>query len=214
MRRHTIVTLLLATTLTGLVLTACQSGPDVVMWGPCGPGGDPTGTDGVYSMVCRDGVWTPIMTVGEWASATKGEDIDIAPLPERPTPPTESTPDTTTTVAPTTSTTSTTTTSTTTTSVPGGLISPSGGNWRITGSMSNTGQLYFDVDPAPGPPLDAGFISFSDPSMEVAGIYYVDGNENRFVVVLRSSASPLPTSFTAYVDIPGYETNSTVVTGT
>jgi IPT/TIG domain len=89
-----------------MLLAACRSG--AVMWERCDPSGDPTGTDGQFTMVCSDGEWIPVMTVHEWIRVHAGEQVDIAPLPERPaappttpavtTPPPTTTPPTTTTV--------------------------------------------------------------------------------------------------------------------
>ena len=66
-------------------LSACQTG--VEMWGSCSPAadGNPTGTDGTYVLVCKDGTWEPVMTVDEFVAAARGEDVTIAPLPTRPT---------------------------------------------------------------------------------------------------------------------------------
>lgn len=64
------------------VLAACQV--DVRMGDACTPGGDPTGTDGVYVVACRDGRWTPIMTVDEFVRASRGEELVIAPVPDLP----------------------------------------------------------------------------------------------------------------------------------
>lgn len=84
--------LLLALTAIAFTAAACRSTPDVVLWGPCTPGSDPTGTDGQYSMVCENGVWTPVMTVDEFVRINGGEpDVFIAPLPTRPAPATTTT---------------------------------------------------------------------------------------------------------------------------
>lgn len=66
-------------------LTACQTG--VTMWSTCSPAadGNPTGTDGEYVLVCKDGTWEPLMTVEEYVALAQGRDVTIAPLPTRPT---------------------------------------------------------------------------------------------------------------------------------
>ena len=76
-----------------VLMAACQSG--ITMWGSCDPAGDPTGTDGQYSMVCQDGRWTPVMTVTEWVKIRQGENITIAPVPDEPAPTTTIPPTTT-----------------------------------------------------------------------------------------------------------------------
>lgn len=94
-------------------VAGCQTPAE--LWQPCSPAadGNPTGTDGVWVLVCRNGTWEPAMTATEYARLLRGEKITIGPLPTRPTPPapTTTTPPTTT-GQPSTTTTSTTTTST------------------------------------------------------------------------------------------------------
>ncbi len=97
---------ILAITVIASVTAGCRSTPDVVLWGPCTPGNDPTGTDGRWAMVCRNGEWVPVMSAEEFVRISRGEpNVVIGPLPKRAAPTT-----TTTTVA---STTTSTTTSTT-----------------------------------------------------------------------------------------------------
>jgi hypothetical protein len=105
-----------------MVLAACQNG--AVMWGRCDPSGDPTGTDGQFTMVCSNSEWVPVMTVGEWVRVHAGERVDVAPLPDRPSAPSTTTPSTTTPTmtAPPTTTPPTSTTTTTTVTVP--TVSP------------------------------------------------------------------------------------------
>ena len=81
-----------------LVLVSCQKG--ITMWDACStaPGTDPTGTDGTYVLVCRDGRWEPLMTNDEFIARSRGSDAPIAPLPQQTASPTSST--TTTTAAP------------------------------------------------------------------------------------------------------------------
>jgi len=69
-----------------LVVAACQSG--VTMWAGCAvpAGADPTGTDGGYVLVCRDGRWEPIMTNDEFVALAQDRPVTIAPLPQPPTP--------------------------------------------------------------------------------------------------------------------------------
>ena len=106
-------TLLISAILLAIVAAGCRSGADVVMWGPCTPGSDPTGTDGRYAMVCENGEWTPVMTADEFVRISRGErNVVIAPLPTRPQP------TTTTSTVPTTTSTTTTSTTTTSTMVP------------------------------------------------------------------------------------------------
>ncbi|MEZ5322145.1 MAG: IPT/TIG domain-containing protein [Microthrixaceae bacterium] len=104
-----------------MALASCQV--PVTMWGSCqnAADGNPTGTDNQYVLVCKDGVWTPIMTVGEFAQLSQGKTVTIASLPTQPTT------TTTTTAAP-------TTTSTTTTTVP--LAPPT-----VTGTADAEGPL-------------------------------------------------------------------------
>ena len=68
-----------------LVLAVLASGcrPGQTMWNPCTPGTDPTGTDGTWVLICRNGVWEPIMTVGEFIALKQGKPIAPAP-PSRP----------------------------------------------------------------------------------------------------------------------------------
>ena len=92
---------LLAAVTIALTAVACRTGGDVVMWGPCTPGNDPTGTDGRYALVCQDGEWIPVMTVDEFVRINGGEqNVVIAPLPKRPRPVTTTTTSTSTTAAP------------------------------------------------------------------------------------------------------------------
>jgi alpha-tubulin suppressor-like RCC1 family protein len=67
-----------------LVVAACQSG--VTMWAGCAvpAGADPTGTDGRYVLVCRDGRWEPIMTNDEFVGMAQERPVTIAPLPAPP----------------------------------------------------------------------------------------------------------------------------------
>ena len=85
-----------------LVAVSCQTG--VTMWGSCSPAkdGNATGTDGTYALVCTNGSWEPVMTVRELVALSRGEKVEIAPLPTRPvtTSTTSTTSTTTTTVAP------------------------------------------------------------------------------------------------------------------
>ena len=91
--------LLLAVITIALSTVGCRTGADVVMWGPCTRGSDPTGTDGRYALVCQDGEWIPVMTVDEFVRMNSGEqNVKIGPLPTRPRPVST----TTTTTAPTT----------------------------------------------------------------------------------------------------------------
>jgi hypothetical protein len=83
--------------LASIVLASCQTG--VTMWGACSTGGDPTGTDGKYVLVCENGEWTPIMTVQEFIEIARGGHPTIGPLPTKPTPTTTSTTTTSTTLA-------------------------------------------------------------------------------------------------------------------
>ncbi|UDY34663.1 hypothetical protein [Dermatobacter hominis] len=73
-----------AITITALVVTACQS--QAVMWEPCAKAadGNPWGTDGGYVLACNEGIWQPVMTVGEYLRISRGEKITIAPVPTRP----------------------------------------------------------------------------------------------------------------------------------
>jgi hypothetical protein len=117
-----------------VVAAGCRVGTGVVMWGPCTPGTDPTGTDGRYAMTCQDGEWTPVMTAEEFVRISRGEaGVVIAPLPKRPTPST-----TTSTTAPPVTTTSTTLApapAPTITSVTPGVGATSGGtSVTITGT--------------------------------------------------------------------------------
>ncbi len=107
-----------------LVAASCRVG--VAMWGSCSvpPGGDSTGTDGTYVLVCRGGIWEPTMTNRELLALAQGKRVTIAPLPKRPTtspttPPPTTTPQTTATPS---TTTPTSTTTTTTPPVPDSLI--------------------------------------------------------------------------------------------
>jgi hypothetical protein len=67
-----------------LVLSSCQTGQ--TMWYVCsnGPGGDPFGTDGTYVLNCENGMWHPIMTVGEYLQILQHKPVTIAPLPQAP----------------------------------------------------------------------------------------------------------------------------------
>ena len=67
-----------------MVVTACQT--QAVMWEPCAKAadGNPWGTDGAYVLACNDGIWQPVMTVGEYLRLTRGEKFEIAPVPTRP----------------------------------------------------------------------------------------------------------------------------------
>jgi hypothetical protein len=67
-----------------LVLSSCQTGQ--TMWGVCttGAGGDPFGTDGTYVLNCENGMWHPIMTVGEYLQVLQHKPVTIAPLPQAP----------------------------------------------------------------------------------------------------------------------------------
>ena len=68
-----------------VTLSSCQS--PVVMWGSCSvaPNGDVTGTDGTYLLDCEHGTWVPVMTLNEFVRSARGENVQIAPLPHRPT---------------------------------------------------------------------------------------------------------------------------------
>ena len=59
------------------------------MWAACTPttDGDHTGTDGAYVLVCRDGIWQPIMTVDEFVRSARGEKVTTKPLPVYPSGP-------------------------------------------------------------------------------------------------------------------------------
>lgn len=119
-----------------LVLASCQTG--VSMWGGCSPAqdGNTTGTDSAYVLVCKHGVWEPIMTVPEYLAIARGEKVTIALLPERPTPATTST-----------TTTSTTTTSTTTTLPPVDCTVEPAPNVNLSGcDLSNFALPPFMVD--------------------------------------------------------------------
>lgn len=100
--RPFVIVAVCATLLAGL--TACQTG--VEAWTTCRPAadGNPTGTDGTYVLVCKDGAWEPVMTVKEFVAAARGESVEFGPLPSRPAP------------------TATTTTTTTTTTVPASTV--------------------------------------------------------------------------------------------
>jgi len=75
-----------------VVAPACQQ--DVRMWAACQPSttGDPTGTDGAYVLVCKDGLWQPIMTVDEFVRSARGENVTTKPLPVYPSGPVYPTP--------------------------------------------------------------------------------------------------------------------------
>ena len=122
---------------SALLMTACQTGSGVTMWGPCDMSADVTGTDGSYALVCRAGTWEPVMTVDEFVSLAKGRRISIGKLPTRPAPTT-------------TSTTTTTTSSTTTSGVSACVESCDGANLTaavnrqpsgVWGEISGTGLL-------------------------------------------------------------------------
>ena len=147
--------------LAAAVLPACQKG--VAMWAPCGPGGDPTGTDGTYVLVCRDGIWQPTMTVDEYARLLRRKRVVLAPLPTRPPAPTTST---------TSSTTSTSTTSTTsTTTVPAPTVtsvSPSAGPTTGGTNVTVTGTNLADaLSVSFGGVQTVSFIALSDTELAV-----------------------------------------------
>lgn len=76
-----------------ITLTAgCQTGAR--MWAACTPSadGDPTGTDGAYVLVCKDGLWQPIMTVDEFVRSARGENVTLKPTPVYPSGPVYPTP--------------------------------------------------------------------------------------------------------------------------
>jgi hypothetical protein len=56
------------------------------MWAACSPSvsGDRTGTDGEYVLVCKDGLWQPIMTVEEFERSARGENVTTQPPPVYP----------------------------------------------------------------------------------------------------------------------------------
>ena len=141
-------------------LGSCRTG--VAMWTDCAGSDDKTATDSTYVLVCKDGTWQPVMTVGEFVRIKRGERVTIAPLPTRPVPTTTTSPTTsttapttsttagatTTTAGPTTTTTSTTTSTTTTTAPPSSPVisgvaptsgSTSGGTSVIITGTSLTG---------------------------------------------------------------------------
>lgn len=64
------------------------------MWAACtpSPNGDLTGTDGVYVLVCRDGIWQPTMTVDEFVRSARGERFTTKPPPVYPSGPVYPTP--------------------------------------------------------------------------------------------------------------------------
>jgi hypothetical protein len=68
--------------LASVLLASCQTG--VTLWGSCTAGGDPTGTDGHYVLVCEHGEWTPIMTVQEYIEIARGGHPTIGTLPQSP----------------------------------------------------------------------------------------------------------------------------------
>jgi len=70
-----------------LVLGACRTG--VTMWDSCTvpAGTDPTGTDGAYVLVCRDGRWEPVMTNDEFVAMAQDRPVTVAPLPTAPAQP-------------------------------------------------------------------------------------------------------------------------------
>lgn len=74
--------------LTGILLVtaaACQN--PVEMWATCSPAGNgnPSGTDGVYILICEGGRWVPKLTVEEYVDAIQGKQSTVAPLPKPPT---------------------------------------------------------------------------------------------------------------------------------
>ena len=90
MRQNVIVGALVM--LAFALATACQTG--VRMWSACAPApnGDRTGTDGAYVLVCRDGIWQPIMTVDEFVRSARGETVTTKPPPVYPSGPVYPTP--------------------------------------------------------------------------------------------------------------------------
>lgn len=77
------VGVVLAGAAVALSLSACQSG---TMWRSCTPAsdGNPFGQDGTYILMCRNGEWAPIMTVGEYVRLRAGQSVTIAPVPHKP----------------------------------------------------------------------------------------------------------------------------------
>ncbi len=82
-RTRTAAIVVVATALAG-VLSACQV--NQTMWAACAPAedGNPFGADSTYVLVCRNGHWEPIMTIGEYLRIRSGEWVEIAPLPQQP----------------------------------------------------------------------------------------------------------------------------------
>ena len=146
-------------TVLALVAAGCRTGADITMWGPCTPGNDPTGTDGHYAMVCQSGVWTPIMTVDEFARISRGEPgVVIAPVPTKP-----AVPATTTTTAPP----ATTVPPSTTVPVPPPTVTsmtPDRGSTEGGTSVTITGTNFVDVTSVSfdGTPLGATMYSVVD----------------------------------------------------
>lgn len=89
-RRNAVMAVMVA---LAIALTAgCQTG--VRMWAACAPSpdGDRTGTDGAYVLVCKDGMWQPIMTVDEFLRSARGETVTVKPTPVYPSGPVYPTP--------------------------------------------------------------------------------------------------------------------------
>ena len=81
-----------AVAVTIVVAASCQTG--VRMWAACTPSadGDRTGTDGTYVLMCKDGLWQPVMTVDEFIRSARGEKVAVKPTPVYPSGPVYPTP--------------------------------------------------------------------------------------------------------------------------
>jgi len=80
-RRIAIALIALIAAAALVAITGCQTGES--LWAPCSPSatGNPTGTDGTWVLLCKDGRWEPSMTVREFVAIRQGQKVDLGPLP-------------------------------------------------------------------------------------------------------------------------------------